>query len=267
MAGHLRHLLSLTATNLRRQAARTCRVEICSWYSGSVQCAPQRPRNALDPSTTWPSILGTHRHWFASKAKGRKAGPHADEQHGTAAPAQERLDVSVESLMSRAVEQMQQGLSGIRTGRASTGMLDSLKVDAYGSKAALKSLASVTVRDAQLLAVTVFDPSTIPQVQKAIQSSPLSLVPEASGQEILVPVPRATKDTLRGMLKLAKQEAEAARVAVRHARKVGMDEIKQLINSEDSQHRAEKEVQKLTDKFTQQIDDMLAAKEQELQVH
>lgn len=125
--------------------------------------------------------------------------PAAEGKKGAAPPAAEALaeegtssfDVAeTQKLMFRAVDHLQHELANIRTGRATPGMLDHLRLDLYGEKMPLKACGTVSVRDAQLLVVTVFDPSAVPSVKKAIEDSALQLVPRAEGQEVLVPIPR-----------------------------------------------------------------------------
>ncbi|PSC69617.1 ribosome recycling factor [Micractinium conductrix] len=168
--------------------------------------------------------------------------------------------------MERALGHMQGELANIRTGRASPGMLDHLKVDVYGDRMPLKACGSVSVRDPQLLAVTVFDSDAVPAVVKAIAESPLKLNPRAEGQEVLVPIPRPTAETLAAMIKVCRAEAENAKVSVRHARKAAMDAAKKLA-SEDERKRVEKEVQKLTDDYIAQVESVMTKKEAAIKSH
>ncbi|KAL3147706.1 hypothetical protein ABBQ32_002450 [Trebouxia sp. C0010 RCD-2024] len=129
----------------------------------------------------------------------------------------------------------------------------------------LRSAANVSVRDAQTLLVTAFDPSTVAAIEKAITSSSLNFNPRTEGQELVVPVPRPTKETLSAMAKLIGQAGEAAKVKVRQARKGAVDGIK-TIPSEDEQKRAEKQVQNMTNQFVTSIEKICSAKEKELHV-
>lgn len=202
----------------------------------------------------------------AAKQKGGKkasAGATASAAGDTAA-----FDAApTKELMSKAVDHLQHELAGLRTGRATPGMLDHLKVEVYGERMPLKACGTVLVRDPQLLAVTVFDPSTLGAVQKSIHDSPLQLNPVVEGQEVLVPIPRPTQETMQAMMKVCKSEGEQAKVSVRHARKAAMDEVKKAGLSEDERHRIEKEVQKLTDDFVGQIDRIVQDKEKSITMH
>lgn len=115
-------------------------------------------------------------------------------------------------LMNKAVQHLRDELTGIRSGRASPGMLDSLQVVAYGEKMPLTAVGTVSVRDPQMLSVTVFDPDTAENVVKAIRDSPLQLNPVAEGSVVLVPIPSLTKESLQGMARLVRKEAEKCKV-------------------------------------------------------
>lgn len=197
----------------------------------------------------------------ASFAKASKK--NKDASYAAAVPSFDASEANSE--MSRAVEYLEQELASVRTGRASPGLLDNLKIEVYGQRMPLKAAASISVRDSQTLLVTAFDPSTMPAVEKAIRSSALNLNPRAEGQELVVPISRATKDTLAAMGKLIGQAGEAAKVKVRQARKSAVDLSKDL-SSEDDQKRAEKQVQTMTNKFVTSIERICIAKEKELQV-
>lgn len=198
----------------------------------------------------------------ASFAKASKKG----KKDGNTANALASFDASqASSEMTRAVEYLEQELASVRTGRASPGLLDSLKVQVYGQRMPLKAAASISVRDSQTLLVTAFDPSTVAAIEKAISSSTLSLNPRTEGQELVIPIPRATKETLAAMGKIIKQAGEAAKVKVRQARKSAVDLSKDL-PSEDDQKKAEKQVQKMTDQVVVSIDKICSAKEKELHV-
>ncbi|EFN54273.1 hypothetical protein CHLNCDRAFT_135841 [Chlorella variabilis] len=170
------------------------------------------------------------------------------------------------SLMERALAHLQGELSNIRTGRATPGMLDHLKVDVYGDRLPLKACGSVSVRDPQLLVITVFDVDAVPSVVKAVSESPLRLSPRAEGQEVLVPIPRPTIESLEAMMKVCKVEGEQAKVSVRHARKLAMDAAKKL-GSEDERKRVEREVQKLTDEYVREVEGAVQRKEKSIKSH
>ena len=174
--------------------------------------------------------------------------------------AKERMTKSVESLKSQ--------MSKIRTGRAQPALLDSISVDYYGSSTPLRQVANVVAEDARTLAVTVFDRTMIQAVEKAIMTSDLGLNPSSAGTTIRVPLPPLTEERRKDMIKLVRGEAEQARVAVRNVRRDGNADLKALLKdkdiSEDDDRRAQEEIQKLTDGFVKQVDDLLAAKEKEL---
>jgi ribosome recycling factor len=168
--------------------------------------------------------------------------------------------------MIKAVAHLQHELANIRTGRATTGMLDHLKVDAYGNKVPFKAIGTVAVRESHVLAVMLFDQQLASAAMSAISTSPLQLNPRMEGEEILIPVPPPTKETIESMRKLCKAEGESAKVTVRHARKLALDALKS-ISSDDKKRRAEKEVQTLTDKFIAEIDGIVASKQKDIERH
>lgn len=174
--------------------------------------------------------------------------------------AQERMKKSVESL--------DHAFAKIRTGRAHPSILDSVMVSYYGANTPLRQVANVNVEDSRTLALTVFDRSMIQAVEKAIMTSDLGLNPATAGTTIRVPMPALTEETRKGFTKTARAEAENARVAVRNIRRDALGQIKDLQKekeiSEDDEHRAADEVQKLTDKYVAEIDKSLEAKEADL---
>ena len=168
--------------------------------------------------------------------------------------------------MNAAIHHLQHELANIRTGRATPGMLDHLKIEAYGERVPLKAVGTVSVRDSQLLAVSLFDPGLVEAVVAGIAQSPLQLNPRAEGQEILVPVPSPTAETLTAMAKMCKGEGETAKVSVRHVRKLALDAVKAL-SSEDARRRAEKDVKQMTDKMVADVEQIVASKEKDIVKH
>jgi ribosome recycling factor len=168
--------------------------------------------------------------------------------------------------MERALEHLQHELAGLRAGRATSAMLDHIKMEAYGDRVPMKQCASISVRSPQLLVITVFDPQLQPAAEKAVRDSPLCLNPRSEGQEILVPVPPPTAEALAAMRKVCKSEGEAAKVSLRHVRKVAMDAAKALA-SEDARRKAEKEVQTMLDRFIAEVERVVAAKQADLDSH
>ena len=170
--------------------------------------------------------------------------------------------------MHGAVEALKHDLGGLRTGRASTALLDHITVEVYGSQMPLNQVATVSVPEPRMLTVQVWDRSSIHPVEKAIQSAGLGLNPITDGQLIRLPIPDLTEERRKELAKLVGQYAEKARIAVRNVRRDGMDHLKQDERkheiSEDERKRLEVEVQKLTDQTIAEIDDAAEAKEKEI---
>ena len=170
--------------------------------------------------------------------------------------------------MHGAVEALKHDLVGLRTGRASTALLDPIMVEVYGAQMPLNQVATVSVPEARMLSVQVWDRSNVQPVEKAIRSANLGLNPITDGQLIRLPIPDMTEERRKELAKLVGQYAEKARVAVRNVRRDGMDHLKQDEKkheiSEDEHKRLEQEVQKLTDETIKEIDAAADAKEQEI---
>jgi ribosome recycling factor len=170
--------------------------------------------------------------------------------------------------MKGAVESLKSDLSGLRTGRANTTLLDPITVTVYGSQMPLNQVATVSAPEPRLLSVQVWDKNNIGPVEKAIRSAGLGLNPINDGNNIRLPIPDLTEERRKELAKLAGKYAEAARIAIRNVRRDGMemlkiDESKKEI-SEDDRKRAETEVQKLTDDMIKAADEAAAAKEKEI---
>ena len=170
--------------------------------------------------------------------------------------------------MDDAVEALRRDFSTVRTGKASPALLDTVRVDAYGSLVPLNQVATVSAPEPRLLVVQPWDRSMMGPVEKAIQTSDLGLNPANDGKIIRVPIPALTEERRREYVRLLHKMAEEARVSVRHARKGANDEIKRLQKdgevSEDDARRQQDEVQKSTDQHIQAIDDLLRHKEAEV---
>ncbi|MEM6451702.1 MAG: ribosome recycling factor [Cyanobacteria bacterium P01_D01_bin.105] len=175
----------------------------------------------------------------------------------------------VEEAMKKAVEATQRSFNTIRTGRASTSLLDRIMVDYYGSPTSLKSLANISTPDASTLMVQAFDPSSVSLIEKAISMSDVGLVPNSDGTLIRLNIPPLTTERRQEFVKLASKYAEEGRVSVRNVRRDGIDLAKKLEKdgdvSEDESRDMQDEVQKLTDKYTKKIDEALADKEKAIQ--
>jgi ribosome recycling factor len=170
--------------------------------------------------------------------------------------------------MGKAIVHIKEEMSTIRTGRASPALLSRISVDYYGSQVPLQQLASVTVPEPRLLMIQPFDKGSIPAVEKAIQTSDLGITPSNDGNVIRLGIPQLTEERRKELIKVVHHRAEEGRVAVRNVRRHHKDEVERLEKdhaiSEDDLKRAEKELQKLTDQFVAEVDEILAHKEQEL---
>ncbi|WP_407642952.1 MULTISPECIES: ribosome recycling factor [Corallincola] len=170
--------------------------------------------------------------------------------------------------MEKSIESLKGQMAKIRTGRAHPSLLDTIMVPYYGAPTPLKQLANVIVEDSRTLALTVFDKSLAGAVEKAIMSSDLGLNPNSAGTVIRIPMPPLTEERRKDLIKVVRAEAEAARVAVRNIRRDANSDLKELLKekeiSEDEDRKGHDEVQKITDTFVKQVDELLKAKEQEL---
>ena len=166
--------------------------------------------------------------------------------------------------MDQAVEHTVQDFSGVRTGRANAGILSRVTVAYYGTKTPLQQLASFSVPEARMLIVQPFDKSSITAVERAIQAADLGLNPSNDGNIIRLAFPALTEERRRELIKVVRGLAEDGRIAVRSVRRHGKDRIEAEDVSEDDIHRAEKELQELTDKHVGKIDEAVTRKEEEL---
>ena len=181
-------------------------------------------------------------------------------------PAYDKADL--QRRMHGAVEALKHDLSGLRTGRASTSLLDPVTVEVYGSNMPLNQVATVSAPEPRMLTVQVWDRSNVTPVEKAIRSAGLGLNPVTEGQNIRLPIPDLTEERRKELAKLAGQYAEKAKIAARNVRRDGMDALKQDEKkgdiSKDEHKRLETEVQKLTDETISEIDAAAEAKEKEI---
>lgn len=173
-----------------------------------------------------------------------------------------------EQKMDKSVENLQQELSGFRTGRATPNLLDVVHVDAYGSKMKINQLGNVTVPDSHLIVIDLWDKSLISVVEKAIMASPLGVNPSNDGRLIRIPIPPLSEERRKELTKVANKMAEESRVAVRNIRRHVLETLKKEQKdgkiTEDDLHRLSDEVQKLTDKHIEKIDQVLKAKEKDI---
>ncbi len=174
--------------------------------------------------------------------------------------AQERMEKSIEAFQNH--------ISKIRTGRASPSLLDGIMVEYYGSPTPLRQLANVVAEDSRTLAITVFDKSLTPLIEKAILTSDLGLNPASAGTVIRVPLPPLTEERRRDLTKIVRGEAEQGRVSIRNIRRDANDQIKALLKdkeiSEDDERKSQDLIQKATDAAIKKLDAVLADKEKEL---
>jgi ribosome recycling factor len=170
--------------------------------------------------------------------------------------------------MNGAIEVLRSEFSGLRTGRASTGLLEPVTVDAYGSRMPLGQVGTVGVPDARMLTVQVWDKELVGAVEKAIREAGLGLNPSNDGNLVRVPIPELSEERRMELVKIAHKYSEQARIAVRNVRRDGMDNLKRIEKaseiSQDEQRAWADDFQKLTDETIQNIDDALAAKEKEI---
>ena len=170
--------------------------------------------------------------------------------------------------MEGAIDAFKHELAGLRTGRASATLMDPIMVDAYGSPTPLNQLATIAVPEPRLISVQVWDRSVVAAVEKAIRESNLGLNPIIEGALMRIPLPELNEERRLELVKVAHQYAEQAKVAVRHVRRAGMDEAKQMEKDgdigQDESHALSDKIQKQTDDIVAEIDLIVAAKEEEI---
>ena len=170
--------------------------------------------------------------------------------------------------MHRSIETLKADLAKIRTGRAHTGLLDHIHVDYYGASMPLSQVANVTLADPRTIGVQPWEKKMIPVVEKAIREADLGLNPATSGDMIRVPMPPLTEERRKELIKVVHKEAEGAKIAVRNVRREANEQLKKLSKdkqcSEDEERRAHDDLQKLTDRFIAEIDQLLQTKEADL---
>lgn len=180
----------------------------------------------------------------------------------------EDLKKDARQRMKKSIAALKHEFGGIRTGRAHTGLLDHVTVDYYGAEVPLNQAASVHVEDARTLAVQPWEKSMVPKIEKAIMSADLGLNPATAGTVIRIPLPPLTEERRRELVKVVRQEAENARIAVRNIRRDVNADLKALLKekeiTEDEERAAEQAIQKITDESIGEIDTMLEQKEKDL---
>ncbi|HVC49166.1 MAG TPA: ribosome recycling factor [Burkholderiales bacterium] len=175
---------------------------------------------------------------------------------------------SAEQKMQKSIESLRTELSKVRTGRAHTGLLDHVTIDYYGSHVPLGQVANLSLSDSRTITVQPWEKKLVGAVEKAIRDADLGLNPSTFGETIRVPMPSLTEERRRELIKVVRNEAENARIAVRNIRRDANAHLKEMMKSkqinEDDERRGQDEIQKLTDHFIQEIDKTLQAKETDL---
>ncbi|OLA95704.1 MAG: ribosome recycling factor [Candidatus Rokubacteria bacterium 13_2_20CM_69_15_2] len=174
----------------------------------------------------------------------------------------------VETRMAAALEVLGREFATVRTGRASTGLLDAIRVDYYGTPTPLNQMASVSVPDARTLAIQPWEVSQLKAIEKAIMASDLGLTPVNDGKVIRLAIPPPTEERRKQLVKTVAKHAEESRVAIRNIRREANEKLKALARdkkiSEDDERRGHDQIQKTTDKYVAKVDELLKKKEQEI---
>ncbi|OGY21233.1 MAG: ribosome recycling factor [Candidatus Woykebacteria bacterium GWB1_45_5] len=180
----------------------------------------------------------------------------------------DKLISETKTRMQKALEHLREELSGVRTGRANPALLETVKVEVYGTRMDLRDLASINAPEPRLLVVQVWDQSNMVAIEKAIRESELSLNPVTEGNLIRVPIPPLSEERRKEMVKIVHEKAEAARVSIRQIRREVIEEIdkaeKRKEIPEDDKFRFHEQVQKTTDEISRQVEDIVKVKEKEL---
>ena len=175
---------------------------------------------------------------------------------------------STETKMGQSIEALKNNLARVRTGRANPALLDAIHVEYYGSMVPLSQVANVSLLDSRTISVQPWEKNMAAKVEKAIRESDLGLNPASMGDLIRVPMPPMSEERRKEMTKLARNEGENAKIAVRNLRRDANEGVKKLVKdkeaSEDDQKRSEAEIQKITDKHIAEVDTLVAAKEQDI---
>lgn len=180
----------------------------------------------------------------------------------------DEIRTEAEERMKKSIQALEAAFARIRTGRASPALLDDVKVDYYGTPTPLNQVAGITVEDARSLLISPWEKKMVPVIEKAILKSDLGLTPNTTADVVRLPMPPLTEESRKGLGKQARAEAENARVSIRNIRRDANGQLKDLLKekeiSEDEERRAEDQIQKLTDRFVAEVDQLLEAKEADL---
>lgn len=180
----------------------------------------------------------------------------------------DELYKTTEQRMHKALDATRNDFASVRTGRASTALLDRLMVDSYGATVPLKSVATVSAPDARSLQIAAFDRNVVGAIRKAIETSDLGLSPQVDGTTVRLSIPPLTEDRRKDLVKIVRKKAEDGKVAVRGIRHKGVEEVKALVKSgavtEDDNKKAADRIQKMTDKAIKDVDALVGTKEKEI---
>jgi ribosome recycling factor len=176
--------------------------------------------------------------------------------------------IPCEQKMQSTLQSLTQDLSTIRTGRAHVSMLDLIRAEVYGQKMPLNQLATISTPESQLVTVQVWDANNVKFVEKAIRESDLNVNPSVDGQIVRVPVPKLSEERRKELIKIVKNQSEKIKISIRNIRREGMDSLKEFLKNkeitEDDNKKISDELQKITDKFIQEVDKKITDKEQEI---
>ncbi len=182
--------------------------------------------------------------------------------------AGEDVKKKAEDKMKKAITALKNEFQGVRTGRASAALFEKIKVEYYGEQVPLNQIATISIPEARLVLIQPWDKSSLSAIEKAIQKSELSVNPNNDGKVIRINIPPLTEDRRKELVKLAKHMAEQGRVSIRNIRREANEELKKLKKSseisEDEEKRALEDIQKLTDKYIDEVNGLLEAKEKEI---
>ncbi len=176
--------------------------------------------------------------------------------------------IPCEQKMQSTLQSLTQDLSSIRTGRAHVSMLDLIRAEVYGQKMPLNQLATISTPESQLVTVQVWDANNVKFVEKAIRESDLNVNPSVDGQIVRVPVPKLSEERRKELIKIVKNQSEKIKISIRNIRREGMDSLKEFLKNkeitQDDNKKISDELQKITDKFIQEVDKKITDKEQEI---
>ncbi len=173
-----------------------------------------------------------------------------------------------EKKMEKTIESFERDLATIRTGRASLSILDGITLEYYGSRSPLNQVATLSIPESRLIVIQPWDPTSIKDIEKAIMRSDLGVNPNNDGKVIRIPIPTLTEERRIQLVKVVKRNGEDGKVAIRNLRREAISEAKEFekekVISEDELRRAQDEIQKITDRFIQKVDDLIEKKEKEV---